>query len=242
MTTKKDDVERLLTYMKCLGMLRKEDNHYIRSILQAFNLEHAEKFKPVRQPQDLAELMLDQKVFSRVIHYAEELLPSKTYKQLRLCLNGGVEGDELIPRAKVEEYKVGLQSYRLYRPDATLKDLSDFIINATPAERYFIVIGEGTNELLGIVSINDYRRNAEKINKMLKEGQSTTLVVDLDFFNSKPTTIQSNDTMEKAFEIFTSVDRAGKKINAILVVDDKKNMVGLLWEHGIGKWQAHGMP
>lgn len=242
MNTKKDDVERLLTYMKCLGMLRKEDTHYIRSILQAFNLEHAEKFKPVHQPQDLAELMLDQKIFSRVMHYAEELLPSKTYKQLRLCLNGGVEGDKLIPRAKVEEYKEPLPGGCLHRPNTTLKDLREFVKNATPLDRYFIVIKEGTNELLGIVSINDYRRNDEKVKKMLNEGQSATLVVDLDFFNPDPTTIQSNDTMEQAYEIFTKVDRAGKKINAILVVDDKRNMVGLLWEQGIGKWQADDMP
>lgn len=220
-----DDDERLIKYIKCLGMLHKEDTNQVRDILTAFNHDHQKKNKKAKKIvryQDLAELMLDDKVFATVMECAKKLLPSNS------PFLKSIGGDD--EPAQVKAYMQELPPGTLFRPKATLEDLIHFF-QGSP-HRYFVIIDEGSNSLCGIVSVNDFLRNLARINELPKAN----LVVEADFFNTKPKVVTNTDTMFSAQNRFEDAAKSGKKITKLLVVDDDNSPVGWLGENDIAKW------
>ena len=221
-----EDEEKFLTYINCLDALRREDSQCIRSLLAAFNHGRTPKEKKPRHYQELAELMLDESNFNRVIRLAEKLQPSKPFTSFRVCL--GVAQQET---ALVGKYMQTLPGESLKSPSSTVADLKQFF-EGIQIPHYFVVVHAETRELIGMVSINDYSPNRDAIKDMAQD----TLVTSLKYFKREREieTLRDADTMDVAQKKLESHPEYAN----LFVVDEARCPKGLLSKNDLEQWEA----
>jgi CBS domain-containing protein len=216
-----------------MDFLNKQEPNTVRSIMTMFNRFVLDaNAKRITRHQDLAEKMLDFGAYSKVMEFATGLVQDPSNLETFLDMFREETGDTR--EALVRDYMQPVPKGTVSNPKATLEDLIRFFKSASPDIRYFVVTDEGTQNLKGIVSVNDFNNHIDEIRIIDK----TTPVVSLGFFNATPKVILSTDNMEYATGLFNEALKAGRKITKLLVVDTNKRPVGYLAEPDIVRWEA----
>lgn len=226
---------RYMRYVKALDLVYREDEHRMKSLIRTVNLGRGVKEGKIRYYQDLAELMLEEEHLHRVLLFAENLLPPKTFATFRLAVLDSTMPEQALVKKFLS--KDSLPDGCLFPPTSTLSDLIQFV-QSDEDWRYFVVINEETDELVGIVSISDYSDHIDEVENLKSEGKLDMPVVELSFFNRKPKFVNELDSMGTANQSFEKAKKEKKKIYALLVVDEAKRPVGLLRDKDVTRWQA----
>lgn len=233
MSTQEDEAKRLVRYLRHLDALHKKESSTVRSILTMINrfVLEPQGIKRLSNHQQLAERMLDYEIYKKVIGFADELIQDPTLHDVFMELGRDESGE---PReALVRDYMQPMPKGTLFSVNDTLDDLIRFFKSAPPEVRYYIV-GDDGGSLKGIVSVNDFTRNIDKI----KTTDKSTPVIKLEFYNPTPKVILNTDKMDYAASLFTEAQKIGKKITKLLVVDGNKKPVGFIGEPDIVRWET----
>ncbi len=219
-----ENQDKLLTYLKGLHDLHKEDNHYIRSLVEAFNYGRPPK-EQAHSLQSLATFMVkDESTFERVMYCAKRLLPATTFATFQVNIGVAQEA------ALVRDFMHPLPKESFFPPTATVADLVRFF-EGIVIPRYFVVTREGTGELVGMISISDYSPKRDEI----KSRAHDTLVTRLQYFRREVETLRDTDTMDLAQQRFEK----HPTLQYLFVVNETRHPIGLLSkEDDLERWRT----
>jgi len=234
---------KMVNYIKGLEFLHRQSPSVVRGLLTLYNHQrHAieEKARRITYYQDLAEPMLIASGYALVIDLAKQLMdedPATLNEFLKLI---GAEAETVVmpppPPALVKEFMEAIPPGTVYRPKDTLAEAIHVFANMPQGGRYLLVIDENKT-LKGMISVNDFDNNIDKIKAMKKN----TYLIDLDFLRKDPKTLSGDAPMDEARALFKKSADEKRKITKILVVDNEERPIGYLSEEGISKWAATSM-
>ena len=230
-------MKNLLKYIQGLNYLRKVSPNAARGVLTAFNFNHQSQddtFKKLRIYQDLAEHMLDKDTFNEIVENAKGLVvdAEKLNKFLEMIGEDRLPPPPL-PPGLIKDFMQPVPKKVKFSPTATLSDFLAFCDKVGDEQnRYFMVVDDIKETLLGIISINDYPDDAV-INSLSMETQVTSL----PFFNPDPRVDEETAPMAGVSSKFDVISRSGQKITKLIIVDKNKKLVGTLGKFDVLHWR-----